>query len=158
MWWRTSNCNPLLIYRPREDERLSWPGWLTYSGRLTHISGHPSARSSAGRRKNAGQRLTFYRWATQLILKYIFQLAGRYCCSTSCGGSLAILSFWPINSVTLLKEASPNHVTRSRNLLLIISLADRLMTCGMIYGMKGKRNKSYRLIGGNDSCRSIQVR
>ena len=31
------------IYRPREDERLSWPGWLTYSGRLTHISGHPSA-------------------------------------------------------------------------------------------------------------------
>ena len=43
MWWRTSNCSPLLIYRPREDERLSWPGWLTYSGRLTHISGHPSA-------------------------------------------------------------------------------------------------------------------
>ena len=35
--------SPLLIYRPREDERLTWPGWLTYSGRLTHISGHPSA-------------------------------------------------------------------------------------------------------------------
>jgi len=43
MWWLTSNCSPLLIYRPREDERLSWPGWLTYSGRLTHISGQPSA-------------------------------------------------------------------------------------------------------------------
>ena len=43
MWWQTSNCSPLLIYRPPEDERLSWPGWLTYSGRLTHISGHPSA-------------------------------------------------------------------------------------------------------------------
>jgi len=27
----------------REDERLSWPGWLTYSGRLIHLSGHPSA-------------------------------------------------------------------------------------------------------------------
>jgi len=26
MWWRTSNCSSLLIYRPREDERLSWPG------------------------------------------------------------------------------------------------------------------------------------
>ena len=26
-----------------EDERLSWPGWLTYGGRFTHISGHPSA-------------------------------------------------------------------------------------------------------------------
>ena len=40
--------NPLLhglysFYRPRKDERLSRPGWLTYSGRFTHISGHPSA-------------------------------------------------------------------------------------------------------------------
>jgi len=43
MWWRTSNCSPLLIYRLWEDERLSWPGWLTYSGWLTHISGHPPA-------------------------------------------------------------------------------------------------------------------
>jgi len=40
---RTSNCNLLLIYLPQKDERLSRPGWLTYSGRLTHISGHPSA-------------------------------------------------------------------------------------------------------------------
>jgi len=47
MWWRTYNCSLLLIDRPREDERLSWPGWLTYSGRLTHISGHPSARGRA---------------------------------------------------------------------------------------------------------------
>jgi len=35
------------IYRPRKDERLSWPSWLTYSGRLTHISGHPSAAGRA---------------------------------------------------------------------------------------------------------------
>jgi len=27
----------LLIYRPRRDERLSWPSWLTSSGRFTHI-------------------------------------------------------------------------------------------------------------------------
>jgi len=47
MWWRTSNCSSLLIYRPRQDERLSWPGWLTYTGRLTHISGHPSATGRA---------------------------------------------------------------------------------------------------------------
>ena len=26
---------------------MSWPGWLTYSGRLTHISGHPSATGGA---------------------------------------------------------------------------------------------------------------
>ena len=35
-----------LIY-PRKDERLSRPGWLTYSGRFTHISGHPSAAGRA---------------------------------------------------------------------------------------------------------------
>ena len=33
---RTSNHDLLLIYLPRKDERLSWPGWLTYSGRFTH--------------------------------------------------------------------------------------------------------------------------
>jgi len=37
----------LLIYRPRRDEMLSWPSWLTCSGRFTHISGHPSAAGQA---------------------------------------------------------------------------------------------------------------
>jgi len=31
----------------RKDKRLSWLSWLTYSGWLTHISGHPSATSRA---------------------------------------------------------------------------------------------------------------
>jgi len=44
---RTSNCSLLLIYLPRKDKRLSRPGWLTYSGRFTHISGHPSAAGRA---------------------------------------------------------------------------------------------------------------
>ena len=44
---RTSNCSSLLIYRPRKNERLSWPSWLTYSGWFTHISGHPSATGRA---------------------------------------------------------------------------------------------------------------
>ena len=34
---RTSNYSLLLIYRPRKDERLSWPSWLTCSGWFTHI-------------------------------------------------------------------------------------------------------------------------
>jgi len=40
---------------------------LTYSGWLTHISGHPSAscKSSAGQRKHIGQRPMLYRWTTQ---------------------------------------------------------------------------------------------
>jgi len=54
----TSNCSSLLIYRPREDERLSWPGWLTSSRRFTHMSGHWSPiswRSSVQQGKFAGQ-------------------------------------------------------------------------------------------------------
>jgi len=39
---QTSNYS-LLIYLPRKDKRLSRPGWLTYSRRFTHKSGHPSA-------------------------------------------------------------------------------------------------------------------
>ena len=35
------------FYRLRKDERLSWPSLLTYSGWLTHISGHPSAAGRA---------------------------------------------------------------------------------------------------------------
>ena len=35
---RTSNCSSLLIYRPRQDERLSWPSWLSYSGWFTHVT------------------------------------------------------------------------------------------------------------------------
>ena len=41
------------IYRSRRDERLSWPGWLTYSGRLIHISGHPSAKGRAQDRESS---------------------------------------------------------------------------------------------------------
>ena len=44
----------LLIYRPGKDERLSWPGWLTCSGRFTHISAcHPSAAGRAQDRESS---------------------------------------------------------------------------------------------------------
>jgi len=43
----------LLIYRPLRDERLSWPGWLTFSGRFTHISGHPLATGLAQDRESS---------------------------------------------------------------------------------------------------------
>ena len=51
--YQTSNCSLLLIYRPRKDERLSWPGWLICSGWLTHISGHPSAAGRAQDRESS---------------------------------------------------------------------------------------------------------
>ena len=50
---RRSNSSLLLIYRPRRDERLSWPGWLTYSGQYTPISGHPSATGGAQDRESS---------------------------------------------------------------------------------------------------------
>ena len=58
----TSSCSILLIYRPRKKERLSWPSWLTYSRRLVDPRkwSPVSCRSSAGRRKLAGQRAMFY--------------------------------------------------------------------------------------------------
>jgi len=55
----------LFIYRPRRDERLSWPGWLTYSWWFAHMSGYPSA---AGRARDKEvrwrKRPTFYRYST----------------------------------------------------------------------------------------------
>jgi len=57
----TSCCSLLLIYRPRKDEGLSWPSWLTCSGLVyLHKWSPVSCRSSAGQRKLAGQRPTFY--------------------------------------------------------------------------------------------------
>jgi len=48
----------LFIYRPRKDERLSWPGWLTCNGRFTPTSGHspPSAAGRAWDRKSQPAR------------------------------------------------------------------------------------------------------
>ena len=44
------------FYRPRKDEWLSWPSWLTCSGWLTHISGHPSAAGRAQDRESSPAR------------------------------------------------------------------------------------------------------
>jgi len=53
---RTYDCSLLLIYRPRKDERLSWPSWLTCSGRFTHITGHSSAVGRAQERESSPAR------------------------------------------------------------------------------------------------------
>jgi len=43
---------PTTHYIPRKDERLSRPGWLTYSGQFTYISGHQSAVDRAQDRES----------------------------------------------------------------------------------------------------------
>ena len=61
---RTSDCSLLLIYRPRKDERLSWPSWLTCSGRFTHITGHSSDAGQAAQNREsspAKDRRSLYR-------------------------------------------------------------------------------------------------
>jgi len=50
--WRIN----VFIYRHRKDERLSWPSWLTYSGRFTHIRGHPSAAGRAWDRESSAAK------------------------------------------------------------------------------------------------------
>ena len=52
----TCTTATLLVCRPRKDERLSWPSWLTCSGRFTHISGHPSAAGRAQHRESSPVR------------------------------------------------------------------------------------------------------
>ena len=52
----TSDSSLLLIYRPRKDERLSWPSWLTCSGWFTRIGGHPSAAGRAQDRESSPVR------------------------------------------------------------------------------------------------------
>ena len=46
-WEAGIKCSLILVYRPRRDERLSWPDWLTGSGRLTHTNGHPTTSVQA---------------------------------------------------------------------------------------------------------------
>ena len=57
------------FYRPWKDQRLSWPSWLTYSRRFTHISGHPSAVawSSAGQDTITTQQLLLTEQFTIII-------------------------------------------------------------------------------------------
>ena len=63
---RISNCSLLLIYLPRKNERLSRPGWLSYSGQTVypHKWSPISCKSSAKQGKFAGHRPTFYHCAT----------------------------------------------------------------------------------------------
>ena len=44
------------FYRPRKDERLSWPSWVTCSGWLTYISCHLSAAGRAQDRESSPAR------------------------------------------------------------------------------------------------------
>ena len=59
---------PILIYLPRKDERLSRPGWLTYSEWFTHISGHPSAAGRAQDRESSLVKDQLYHATNQVMV------------------------------------------------------------------------------------------
>jgi len=71
---RTTNCSLLLIYRPQQDERLKRPGWLTYSGRFTHVTGHQSAVGWAQYRESSpvkDRRSTTARFTESLYCHFL---------------------------------------------------------------------------------------
>jgi len=75
-----SSCSLLLIYRPGQAERLSWPGSLTYSGWFYPHKWSPvSYKWSIGQGKFAGQRPTFYRCAMQPTNQLTGRLATYLC-------------------------------------------------------------------------------
>jgi len=85
----------LLIYRPRKDERLSWPSWLTCSGRLP--TSPVSCRSSVGQWKFAGEIPTFHHCATQPTKRNMLV-----------GQRRAVFSFALISFAPLSQQITPN--------------------------------------------------
>jgi len=88
----------LPIYRPRKDERLSWPSWLTCRGTrmvYQHKWSPISCRSSTGQGKFAGQRLTFYYCATQPT-KQVHSMETVADCEITSVDSWRVISRWDV--------------------------------------------------------------
>ena len=84
----------LVINRPCEDERLSWPCRLTYSGRFTHINNYPSAASPVQTSESSPVR------DRRSPAEPPNQLTGRQATDVSdflsCGGMLSEAEAWEV--------------------------------------------------------------
>ena len=81
----------LLIYRPRKDERLSWPSWLTCSGWFTHISGQPSAAGRAQDRESSPIRDR----RSTTVLRHQPDSVESFCSNMAPGGlDLTVKRWW----------------------------------------------------------------
>jgi len=100
----TSGVAYCSIYRPWKDERLSWPSWLTYSRRLTHISGHPSAAGRAWDRKVRRSKTNFLTTVPRNQPLIIIMVNSSY--HTACSPLILSLSlpanFLPLAAVNAL--------------------------------------------------------
>ena len=84
------------FYRPRKDERLSWPSWLTCSRWLTHISGHPSAagraqdRESSPARDRCSTTIPRHQLSNLVIYSYDNLVNIFYCCENNKKTTVAV--------------------------------------------------------------------
>ena len=67
------------FYRPRKNERLSWPCWLTYSRWPTHNSGHPSAAGRPQDRESSPARDRRSTTVPRHQLIQVWRMAMRAC-------------------------------------------------------------------------------
>jgi len=69
------------------DERLSWPSWMTCSGRFTNISGHPLAASQAQDRESSSAK---YRRPTTVLHNQLHEWVWYVCMSR-------LLTYWRVS-------------------------------------------------------------
>ena len=86
----------LLIYRPRKNERLSWPSWLTCRGWFTHISGHPSAAGRARDRESSPVR----DWRSTTVLCHQPATTAAVCMSNTCVPANIVSRKWRVLKAT----------------------------------------------------------
>jgi len=82
------------IYWPRKDERLSWDSWLTYSGRFTHISGHPSAAGWAQDRESSPARDRRSTTVPRHQLKKLLAIS-KFCITHQSTNCIKVVTGWP---------------------------------------------------------------
>ena len=89
MFTQLAYTDILLIPRPTEGRRLSWPGWLTYSGRLTHevVTRQPWIRRRSGKVR---------RLQTDVLTKFIVKQFNYYC--TCCASRHSRVGYANINN------------------------------------------------------------
>jgi len=108
------------IYRLRKDERLSWHSWLTYSGRLTRISGHPSAAGRAWDRKVRRSKTNVLTIVPRNQPTWLHALKLKITCSIACScfiawRSLYCCSIIVFNVVHLSNDNNYLHIIRHKS-------------------------------------------
>ena len=105
----------LLIPRPTDGRRLSWPGWLTHSGRLTHevVTRRPQIRCISGKVRQLVRHRNPNHWATvvtpsQKKAGYVSQMPHSPP-NQQCQSSDKYRSTWNKNAAASLHQTGPAY-------------------------------------------------